>query len=120
MGTSDRETALRLLVQMPPSIPVLLSLLFEVMEAAIDSSYLPTIALAREILSKYQTEQEVRSNIQLIAKGYLVTQDEWHYRRIAELYDLLNYEEELADFLRLCKASANVEIQEISDDFHQH
>lgn len=119
-GANDRETALGLLAQMAPSIPIILPLLSEVMDAAIDSSNLTSIALARDILSAYKAEPEIKSRIQLIATGYLAAHDEWHYRRIAELYALLNYEEELSEFLQLCQASANVEIQEISDDLLRH
>jgi hypothetical protein len=32
---------------------------------------------------------------------------------------MLNYVEELAEFLLICQASDNLEIQEIADDFHR-
>lgn len=60
---------------------------------------------------------QVKSSIKAILSSYLAANDEWHYRRIAELYQLLDYKEELIDFLLLCRANSNLEIQEIADDF---
>jgi hypothetical protein len=113
----DRQTALELLVYMYPDVTVLMPLLNEVLATAIDSGNLTAIKLAREVLAKYQAEPWVRRNIPLSIKSYLADHDEWHYRRIAELYALLSYKEELANFLVLCQASSNVEIQELKDDF---
>ena len=116
---NDREAALRVLVQMPLRSAMLLSLLPEVMDTAIDSSNLTAIELAREVLSRYQAAPEVRTTIPRLVTCYLPAHDEWQYRRIAELYALLGFKEELVDFLRLCQASTNDEIWEISDDFHR-
>jgi hypothetical protein len=96
---------------------LLLPLLQDVLAIAIDSGDYTAISLAKEILAKYQADPLLRSNIPLMVTSYLADQDDWHYRRIAELYVLLNYEEELTGFLLLCQASPNVEIQEIRDDF---
>ena len=114
---NDREAALQVLVQMPLSVAMLLPLLPEVMDTAIDSSNLTAIGLAREVLSGYQTEPEVRTAIQRLVTGYLAAHDEWQYRRIAELCALLGYKEEPDDFLRLCQASASEGIREISEEF---
>jgi hypothetical protein len=114
---NDRLTALQLLVQMAPDLTVLGPLLAQVVDTAIDSTDITAIGLAREIVSLYQDEPWLRSKLPLVISPYLAAQDEWQYRRIAELYALLHYEMELAHFLVLCQASTNVEIQEISDDF---
>jgi hypothetical protein len=113
----DRQTALELLVYMYPDVTVLMPLLNEVLDIAIDSGDYTAIELSQNALAKYQADPLIRSNIPLIVTSYLADHDDWHYRRIAELYVLLNYEEELTDFLLLCQASPNVEIQEIRYDF---
>jgi|GEM_PF-5993644 len=113
----DRQTALELLVYLYPDVTVLLPLLHTVLDIAIDSGNLTAIGLAKEVVAKYHAAPAVRTAISLAIESYLPAQDEWHYRRIAELYKLLSYQEELAAFLTLCQASANVEIQELRDDF---
>jgi len=117
VSLNDRQTALELLVYLHPDVTVLLPLLHGVLDTAIDSGNYTAIELAQEILAKYQAEPLLRSNIPPIVTKYLADQDDWHYRRIAELYLLLNYQEELTSFLLLCQASSNVEIQEIWNDF---
>ncbi|RZJ90373.1 MAG: hypothetical protein EOO60_09015 [Hymenobacter sp.] len=117
VSPNDRQTALELLAYMYPDVTVLMPLLHEVLDTAIDSGNYTAIELAREVLAKYQADPLIRSNIPLIVTRYLADHDDWHYRRIAELYVLLNYEEEITSFLLLCQASPNVEIQEIRDDF---
>jgi hypothetical protein len=117
VSPNDRQTALELLVYLHPDVTVLLSLLHEVLDTAIDSGNYTAIDLARQVLAKYQAEPLIRSTIPLLVAHYLADQDDWHYRRIAELYVLLNYQEELTSFLWLCQASPNVEIQEIRNDF---
>jgi len=116
LTTDDREVALRLLSEMLPRIELIGSLLPAIMDAAIDSSRIPTIMLSREVLQHYREEPWVRSSIQACVATYLAENDEWHYRRITELYEVLDYEEELASFLLLCQANANPEIQEITDN----
>lgn len=119
MKASDRETALRLLQDMKPSTAIITPLLSEIMNTAIDSANLNAIGLARDILSNYKNEPLIKGNIQTLATSYLAANDEWHYRRIAELYELLNYREELASFIFLCKANNNLEIQEIGAEFYR-
>jgi len=59
----------------------------------------------------------VRSIIQTLVSTYLAENNEWHYRRIAELYESMNWEEEQNRFLALCQANANLEIQGIKEGF---
>jgi len=117
MPTGDRLAALGILVEVLPRVELLFSLLADIMNAAIDSSYVPTIMLAREVLQHYKEESRVRSAIHTCVATYLAENDEWHYRRITELYEVLNYQEELASFLLICQANSNLEIQEIASDY---
>jgi hypothetical protein len=112
----DNITALRLLVAMKPGVDALRLFLPRIIDLAIDSSSPDKIVLAREVLAQYKDDSWVKSNIQRLVVSYLAGNDEWHYRRIVELYTALNYAEELAAFLVVCQANPNVEIQEISDD----
>ena len=102
LTTGNREIALSLLSEMLPRIELIGSLLPAIMDAAIDSGRIPTITLAREVLQHYKDEPWVRSTIRACVITYSAENDEWHYRRITELYEVLGYEEELASFLLLC------------------
>jgi hypothetical protein len=114
---ADKETALRLLLLMQLDVALLLPLLPEILDIAIDLTGLTGIMLARDVLKFYKHDLQVKTSIKAILSSYLAADDEWHYRRIAELYQLLDYKEELIDFLLLCRANSNLEIQEIADDF---
>jgi len=116
LASGDRETALGILVKVLPRVELIGPLLADIIDAAIDSGRIPTIMSAREVLQNYKDEPWVRSAIRTSVASYLVENDEWHYRRIAELYKVLNYREELASFLLLCQVNDNPEIQEIADD----
>lgn len=113
----DNETALRFLLEMTPKTSVIILLLPKVVEIAIDSTNLNAIKLSRDILLHYKNEPFVRSNINTCLGSYIAGNDDWHYRRIAELYKLLNYNEELVAFITLCQESDNIEIREVGDDF---
>jgi len=110
-------TALKMWADMKPSIERMTPLLSRVLDLAIDSSDPEKIVLARQVFYQYQTESALKNHLLPLISHYLADNDEWHYRRIAELYTHLQYREELAAFLVLCRASDNVEIQEVSDDF---
>lgn len=113
----DMDTALRFLQAFLPRAAFLEPLLPKIVDTAIDSSHITSIGLARDVLSNYKDEPVVKSAIVGLITDYLAANDEWHYRRIAELYEQLDYKDELAGFLALCRASDNWEIREISDDF---
>lgn len=119
LTTADRETALRLLAEMPLRLAMFQPLLADVLDAAIDSSNLTSIALARQVIAHYRADSWVRNTVTTLAAPYLASNDDWHYRRIAELYRALHYNEELTKLLALCQASASAEIREIHDDFSQ-
>lgn len=110
-------TVLRMWTDMIPGFERITPLLSQVLDLAIDSSDPEKIVLAREVLSQYKAEPELKSYLLPFIARYLVGNDEWRYRRIAELYTRLEYREELAAFLVLCRASDNVEIREVSDDY---
>ncbi|TVT41810.1 hypothetical protein FNT36_10330 [Hymenobacter setariae] len=116
-NASHNDTALRLLLEVRPRVEVILPLLPIIINLAVDSSSYYRIELAQEVLHNYKSESRARSTILTLVSTYLDENDEWHYRRIAELYELMSYEEELTDFLALCRANANLEIQEIQEDF---
>lgn len=113
----DNITALRLLADMKPEVDALRLFLPAIVDLAIDSSSPDRIVLAREVFAQYKDDSWVKINIQKLVVSYLAGNDEWHYRRIAELYVALSYKEELAVFLVLCQANSNVGIQEISSDY---
>jgi hypothetical protein len=112
----NKETAMRLLLDEQPNVALMTPLLPAIIDIAVDSTGLTGIGLARVLLRKYKNELQIRENVSLIVATYLAENDEWHYRRITELYEVLGYEEELASFLLLCQVNANPEIQEIADD----
>jgi hypothetical protein len=115
-GAEGNLTAMQLVVNLKPDVEILTPLLPQVLGLALDSSSPDRIVLAREVLAVYKDDPGVRNHIQMLVTSYLDT-DECHYWRLAELYTRLNYKEELASFLALCRASDNLEIQEISDVF---
>lgn len=113
----ENITALRMWAAMQPSFESITPLLPEVVDFAIDATRPDHIVLAREVLFQYKWHPELKNYLLPLIARYLAANDEWHYRRIAELYTYLRYREELAAFLVLCRASDNVEIQEVGDDF---
>ena len=117
LTTHHRETALRLLVGCKVEIIVLLPMLSIVVDIAVDSGNYNAIDLAREVLLNYKDDVQARDIIRNTANAYLSDNDEWHFRRTAELYKLLGYEAELASLRALCQLSPNVGIQELSKEY---
>jgi hypothetical protein len=113
----DSLIALGLWRDLEPGIEILLSLLPQVLSFAIDSSIPDKIRFAREVLAQHREDPELRNRFQPLIARYLADNDDWNYRRLAELYTHLQYKEELAALLELCRVSDNVHIQEISDDY---
>lgn len=113
----DNFTALRLLADLNPGIELVAPLLPRILDIALDSSSPDRIGLARTVLGHYRDTPWVRNTIYTLAESYLPVNDDWHYRRLAELYTELRYKEELATLLAHCQTSDNAEIREIADDF---
>jgi hypothetical protein len=113
----DNFTALRLLAALKPGVELVAPLLPRVLDIALDSNSPDRIGLARTVLVQYKDDPWVRNTIQTLVGNYLPINDEWHYRRLAELYTELRYQEELTTFLALCQTSDNAEIKEVGDDF---
>lgn len=113
----DSLTALWLWRALEPGMEILLPLLPRVLVFAIDSSDPDKIRFAQEVLPQHKEDLELRNYLPPLLARYLADNDDWNYRRLAKLYTHLQYKEELAAFLALCRASDNVDIQEISDDF---
>lgn len=114
----DNETALRFLLGMTPKLSVVLPLVSKIVNLSVDSSNLSTIELSRAVLHLYKDDSSIKTNIKNSIISYLAYNDDWHYRRIAELYKLMGYEKELNSFVILCQANENLEIQEIGNDFN--
>ncbi len=114
---NDSLSALFLWKALEPGIEILLPLLSRALDFAIDCSDPDKIRLAREVLSQHKEDPELRNKLQPLIAHYLADNDDWNYRRIAELYTHLQYKEELAAFIVLCRANDNIDIQEISDDY---
>jgi hypothetical protein len=113
----DNFTALRLLADLHLSVELVAPLLPTVLDLALDSSSPDRIDLARTVLGQYRDNPWVRTTIYTLAESYLPANDDWHYRRLAELYTELRYEEELATLLARCQTSEEAGIREIADDF---
>jgi hypothetical protein len=113
----DSLNALWLWRHLEPGMEILLPLLSQILDFAIDSSDPDKIGFAREVLAQHKEDPKLRNHLQPLIAHYLADNDDWNYRRIAELYTHLQYKEELAAFLVLCRASGNVHIQEIGDDY---
>lgn len=115
---SDNETALRFLLETIPSFSIAIIILHKVTDIAIDSSNSSTIAMARKILFNYKDESLTKQIIKISVNNYLDDNDDWHYRRIAELYKFLNYKEELTEFALFCLANIDLEINEVGREFY--
>lgn len=113
----DNFTALRLLAALNPGVELVAPLLARVLDIALDSSSPDRIGLARTVLGQYRDDPWVRGTIHTLAENYLPANDEWHFRRLAELYTELRYQQELATLLARCQTSDNAEIREIADDY---
>jgi hypothetical protein len=77
------------------------------------------IAAARRVLGRIDREW-LRENIELaVACVFRVDgdDDEWTYRRVAELYQELQEPRLLAEHLRRCSEHRTSEVREIADDF---
>ena len=117
LNSHHRETALRLLIDCKVEIAVVLPVISTIADTAIDSGNYNAIDLAREVLLKYKDDVQVRNIIRVTATTYLADNDEWYFRRTAELYKLLGYEAELASLRELCQISSDVDIQELSKEY---
>lgn len=119
----NSETAMKLLRDMTPELDIIKLLLSAIMNVAIESSHVPEIGLARDVLYNYKDESCIRKNIHIIAISYFAENDEWlewRYRRAAELYQILGYKEELTYLVLLCQESNDLEIQELADEFKNY
>ena len=114
----DSLNALWLWRHLDPGIEILLPLLSRVLDFAIDSGDYDKIGFAREVLAQHKEDSALRNHLQPLIERYLADNDDWNYRRLAELYTHLQYQEELAALLERCRVSDNADIREISDDYH--
>jgi hypothetical protein len=90
-GAGDNQIALRLLLEVKPKSAVVKPLFPDIINWAVDSGNLTSIDLAKNVLLSYSKEYWVREVLQSEVKKYMADNDDWHYRRIAEIYKLLDY-----------------------------
>lgn len=117
LNAYDRETALRFLEDVSLDFVLSEKILPEVVDAAIDSGNINVIGLSKNVLYKYKDEANFRALLNKCINIYLAVEDDWHYRRIVEIYKLLGYNDELLRVISICKSSDNKDIREIGDDF---
>lgn len=115
---SDNETALRFLLDTTPCSATVITLVPKVVDISVDSSNSSAISLARKVLFIYKDDATIKECIQTQLNTYLNDNDDWHYRRIAELYKFLDYKEKLDSFALFCLANTNLEINEVGRDFY--
>ncbi|HFP1927987.1 TPA: hypothetical protein ACHJ3A_004922, partial [Escherichia coli] len=75
------------------------------------------LPFAKEILIKNANNNVVRKKLTSIFDGLLNSQDEYIYRRVAELLVFLNYNDLRNRLMDKCKNSENEDIVEIYTDF---
>ena len=110
---SKPGTALRLLENQPEA--EIRKHMAALVELASVGTSITNIALARSALQKIDRTWLVE-HIAAIARPLLAAGDDWEFRRIAELYALLDVGL-LQLHLRRCAAHADEEIREIATDF---
>ena len=75
-----------------------------------------TIYFSRKVISLIDRNW-LASQLEHFVKSIPVNEEEWVYRRTAELYTYLNLSELLSRHLDFCKSHQSEEIREIADDF---
>lgn len=113
----DRETALRFLEDVRVDYNLFSLILPQVLDLAIDSGNLTVIELCRNIILHYKDNVLFRADLSKHINNYLKNEDDWHYRRIAEIFYSLYYENELENLVSICKSSDNIDIKSIGEDF---
>lgn len=115
-GGNSALSALRFLAFNEENRPQLEALLPTVVSYAIEGD-IEFIRLAREVLLPHKEAPWFGEAIQPLLESYVASNDEWNYRRIAELYNQLGYDDLLTAFLTLCRKHIDPDIQEIPDSF---
>lgn len=88
----------------------------QLIKIALDGS--PTnIQIARNVLSMIDKNWLLAQIYEPIHNELMINNDEWNYRRTAELLSYLDLPSILKLHLENCKAHSNIEIQEIAEDF---
>ena len=93
------------------------SILKKYLLEACQASYVPNITKARNKILELPKEWLV-NNINSVATGLLNLSDEWEYRRLLELYKMLD-EELVLQLVSAGLKSSNPEVQEAAKDFSQ-
>lgn len=92
-----------------------------VMDIAVDGS-IDNLVTARAVLLRYashflESRKTIRSTLDARLPTYLSSEDDFLYRRLAELLVTLDFPEALAKLMAACKDNRNTDIAEIYDDF---
>ena len=112
-STWEREVAFRIARSLPNEYKE--RLLPDLLRLACEPSYVPTIVQARDVILTYPRRWIVE-HIESVSEPLLRSSDEWIYRRLLEVYSLLD--KELT--LRLARRgldNTNPEICEACNDF---
>lgn len=113
---SEQGTALRFIRDEDFDNSELEVLIPIIIDIAVDGN-VDNLIFAREILIKNANNNIVREKMTSIFDALLNSQDEYIYRRMAELFLFLNYSELRNRLMEECKNSENEDIAEIYTDF---
>jgi hypothetical protein len=108
----ERGTALRILLQLPPSVSQTMADVL-VDQASVGHS---DIQLIRDVLARIDRAW-LLSHIERLSETPLREGDYEDYRRIAELYVHLQAQDALQRLLERCRCHASEDVREIADDF---
>lgn len=66
---------------------------------------------------RLKENKDIREHLSNMLDNYLISFDDFIYRRIAELLLSINYSDLQANLMKRCKESENEDLLEIYDDF---
>lgn len=92
-----------------------------VMDIAVDGN-LDNLITARVVVLRYashflESRKIIRTVLERLMDGYLSSEDDFLYRRLAELLVAIDFPDILTKLILVCKDSSNPDVAEIHDDF---
>ncbi len=92
-----------------------------VIDIAVDGN-LDNLITARAVVLRYashflESRKIIRTVLDRLMDGYLSSEDDFLYRRLAELLVAIDFPDILTKLISVCKDSSNPDIAEIHDDF---
>jgi len=112
----EQGSALRLMMYESFSDSELEILAPVVIDIAVNGS-VDNICIARDVLSKYRNKNVIKTSLNNVVDKYLLSPDDWVYRRLAELLTEVGFRGALEKLMLICKNSDNDNIFEIYKDF---